>query len=93
MAQNTILAIGNTAASSSDVVVASGSVVSVGIYSDATIPRGVSLQVMMDTPGVDMQIGELTASSPALILSGPGTYRVVRGAIAGGGSVGAYSET
>lgn len=93
MAQNTILATGSAAATSSDVVVAAGSVVSVGIYSAAGIPHGVSLSVMMDTPGLDTQIGELTARSPALILSGPGTYRVVRSALAGAVSVGAYSET
>ena len=40
MAQNTILATGSTAATSSDVVVAAGGVVSVGIYSAAGIPHG-----------------------------------------------------
>lgn len=93
MAQTTILAAGSTAATSSDVPVAAGSVASIGIFSAAGIPRGVELAVMMDTPSLDAQIGKLTAEDPAIVLSGPGTFRVVRSALADSVSVGVYSET
>lgn len=41
MAQNTILAAAQTAATSTDVVVAAGSQVTIGIFATGTIPDGV----------------------------------------------------
>lgn len=93
MPQTTILAAGSTAATSTDVPVTAGSVACVGLFSAAGIPRGIELPVMMDTPSLDVQIGTLTAKEPAMVLTGPGTFRVVRAALANSVSVGVFSET
>ena len=94
MAQTTILAAGTSAAVSSDVVVAPGSVVSIGIFAATPIPPDVVLYVKQDTPiAADNVIAKLTHTDRAISISSPGTYRVKRGDIAAGGiSVGAYLE-
>ena len=92
MPQTTILAAGSTAATSSDVTVAAGEAVSVGIFSAAGIPADIALPVYMDTPSLDAQVGVLTANVPAIVLSGPGVFRVRREALAGSVSVGAFSD-
>ena len=94
MAQNTILAAGTSAASSSNIVVAAGSRVTVGAFvATGSLPIGVELNVVIDTPGADESIGKLTYSSPAFLLNGPGTFRVVRQNISGFGvAVGAFTE-
>lgn len=94
MAQSTILAAAQTAATSSDVAVAAGSVVSVGLFCSGTLPRGRLATLMMDTPGADTPVAELSAAYPVHVLSGPGTYRVVRDNIAHRGvDVGVFTES
>lgn len=93
MGQSTILASGTSAATSSDVTVAAGSVVSVGIFTSSGEPSqmGPLASVVMDTPGGDITIKTLSAEEPATVLSGPGTFRVVRPALSS--AIGAFSET
>lgn len=94
MAQATILASAQTAATSSDVTVAAGGVATVGMFAAAAIPLAVELGVFADTPGGDVRVGSLNHKTPVLVLSGPGTFRVVRPNIAAHGlNVGAFSET
>lgn len=93
MGQSTILASGTTGATSSDVPVAAGSVVSVGVFmsSGVALSQGPLAVVMMDTPGGDIPIKTLTEAEPATVLSGPGTFRVVRAPCSV--AIGVFSET
>lgn len=85
MAQNFILAPAATAATSTDIVVAAGAVVTVGIYSAAggILPSGVDFTVYQDTPDGDNYVARLSNFSRTTALSGPGTYRVKRPAYTG----------
>lgn len=91
MAQATILASGTTAATSSDVVIAAGSVKTVGMFAaSGAIPGAISVTVMIDTPGADAVIGYLTPDKPAMVVAGPGTFRVVRALVPT--AVGVFTE-
>lgn len=79
MTQSTILAPGTSTATSTDIVVGSGSIVTVGMF----VTSGVTLQsdyitVTYKTPGVDAIVGYITTASPNLQLNGPGTFRAIR---------------
>lgn len=80
MAQSTILAAGNTAATSTDVVVATGVHVVVGIFGAAgtNLPSGTSFTVFVDTPDGDNVQCRLDAGKTQIHLIGPGTFRVAR---------------
>lgn len=95
MSQNTVLAAGTTSATSSDIVVAAGATVSVGIFAtSATIPDGVQIALRIDSPGDDQRAGVLNMLNPVQVISGPGTFRAVRPDISAYGvSVGVYTET
>lgn len=90
MAQSTILAAGITGATSTDIVVAAGAVVTVGMFC-AEIDKPVNyseiiatkFEIMQDTPGADNLIFTLNYAKPSTVLSGPGTYRVKRIAYVG----------
>jgi hypothetical protein len=91
MAQATILAAGTTAATSTDVAVAAGANATVGIFvASGDIPHSVQLGIWADTPGGDVLIDTLNALKPAKVITGPGTFRVVRGVTEA--SVGVFSE-
>lgn len=93
MAQATILAAAQTAATSSDVTVAAGSVLTVGIFATGDIPTGVEIGVYIDTPGSDLIADVLNFVRPAKVISGPGTFRVVRPNITNyGKDVGVFTE-
>jgi hypothetical protein len=66
---------------SSDVVVAAGASVNLGIYTDSGqgIPGNEHAKVYMDTPGDDVQVYTLSGNDPVRSFAGPGTFRVVRG--------------
>lgn len=85
MAQATVLAADTTAATSTDIVVAAGEIVTVGIFAAtaARLPSGVQLLVEQDTPGADNTIARLDNTATATVLAGPGTYRVTRPAYEG----------
>ena len=92
MAQSTILAAGTTVATSTDVVVAAGSAVTVGIFvASGVIGATDYASVLIDTPGADLSIAQLSNQRLAVQLAGPGTFRVARGVCAA--SVGVFLET
>ena len=80
MAQSTVLAAGVTAATSSDIVVAAGSAVTVGIFSAAAELAPAWLVFVIDqvTPGAINSIGTLDGTRRQVVLAGPGTFRVRR---------------
>lgn len=92
MAQSTILAAATAAGTSSDVVVAAGASVTIGLFvaSGGLPPQDFAL-VYQDTPGGDNPLCELTGTKPTTVLSGPGTFRVVKGATSV--AVGVFTET
>lgn len=90
MGQATILAAGKTATVSSDVVVSAGAEVKIGMFAAAATPS-VSMRLMLDTPGADLYVCDLTPANPVVVVSGPGTFRVVRPLITV--DHGAFSET
>lgn len=92
MAQSTILAPGDTNATSTDIEVAEGSTVTVGIYSEGPdgLPSGSRAAIVQDTPARDVLVTNLDSSHPSTQLYGPGTYRVVRPA---GRDIGVFLES
>lgn len=94
MAQSTILAAGNTDATSTDVVVAAGAFVWVGIFSAVAdaLPVQVNFAVLQDTPGADNTLTLLNTNTRSVRLIGPGTFRVARTAYTGT-AFGVFLET
>lgn len=94
MPQSTILASGTTEATSTDVVVAAGSSVTVGIFgaAGAHLPPGLPFAVLQDTPDADNLVAHLDGSTRTTVLSGPGTFRVKRPPLTGD-AFGAFLET
>lgn len=89
MAQATVLASGDTRATSSDITVASGSTVTVGLFvSSGTVQPGSRAVVFIDTPGTDNKETELDHIKKQVVLAGPGTFRVTRME----GTFGVYTE-
>lgn len=86
MAATQILAPGTSAATSSDVVVAAGASVNLGLYSAAaaTLPADAMFNIFIKTPGANTFIGRLVATQVAQV-AGPGTFVVVREAYTGTG--------
>lgn len=84
---------GTTAATSSDVVVAAGATVTVGIFvsSGGFAVSGPIGEVWADTPGADVPVSTLSADRPITVISGPGTFRVKR--LATSQAIGVYTET
>lgn len=71
-----LLATGDTAANSSELVVADGSVVTVCIKGD-TSPVYVGIYLKDDAAAFH-KVGELNSFSRAIAISAPGTYRFTR---------------
>lgn len=94
MAQATVLAPGNTAATSTDIVVAAGEAVTVSLFAATVgrLPIGVQFLVAQATPGADNLIERIDNASPATVLAAPGTYRVTRPAYTGH-AFGVFTET
>lgn len=90
MAQTTVLSAGTTAATSTDIVVAAGSVVTVGLFSAVKVPASVRCPVHIDGPTGSQVIGALSGNNVTLTLSGPGTFFVTRPVV--GVSVGVFTE-
>lgn len=93
MAQTTILAAGTTQATSTDVLVAAGGAVTLGLFV-ASGPFNISGQVatvMIDSPGADVGVKVLTTDCPTTVVCGPGTFRVVRSPCSQ--AIGVFSET
>lgn len=94
MAQSTILAANTTAATSTDIVVATGVQVHVGVFGAAgtSLPFSYSMQVKMDTPDGDLVYDSLSNKKQVVRLVGPGTFRVTRAAYTGS-AFGVFLET
>ena len=89
MAQATVLASGDTRATSTDITVASGSSVTVGLFvSSGTVQPGSRAVIYIDTPGTDNKETELDHVKKQTVISGPGTFRVIRVE----GTFGVYTE-
>lgn len=80
MARTTVLATGNSAADSSDIVVAQGQSVTVSIYQDVIgpYPGDVKFTVSQVTPGLVNSVALLTNFPRQVVVVGPGTFRVSR---------------
>jgi hypothetical protein len=87
--QTTILAAGTTAASSTDVTVASGEVKKIGIACASAIPADDECTLFEVTPLGVNPIMQLSNSQPSTLV-GCGTYRVKRPVTTA--SIAAYSE-
>lgn len=88
-----ILAPDNTAATSTDVVLAAGETATLGVYSaaDGQLAGTMRFLVLMATPGADNVVAELTNHNRAITVAGPGTFRVKRLA-SDGTAFGVFSE-
>lgn len=89
---------GGGSGTSSDVTVAAGTHVNVGIFTGdaAGIPGGQFCNVYQDTPSNDLLVGSLTGAKPVMKLIGPGTWRVKRpvyNTASGEVALGVFSET
>lgn len=94
MAQAVNLAVGATGATGSDITVASGAFVSVGIYRDAgELNAGARATIFQDTPGADVQIGILDENNPVQVVVGPGTFRVTRVSNSNAENYGIFTES
>lgn len=71
---------------------AAGASVTVGAYvASGSLPMGSYMQVYQDTPGGDNAVDWIGLGRPTVVISGPGTFRVVRPATAT--AVGAFTES
>jgi hypothetical protein len=92
MAQTTILAAATAAGTSTDVVIAAGATVTLGVFTATdSVPGNEGAAVYADTPGSDLVIAELTGSHPVLQFVGPCTLRVKKGETSA--AIGVFSET
>lgn len=78
MAQTTILAAGTTAATSSDVTVASGASIKIGIDCAGAIGPADTLMIFEVGPLGERPLLQLNSSNPSTICDGGGTFRVKR---------------
>lgn len=93
MTQSTILTSGSSQTTSSDVTVAAGSTVTVGIFpASGGLAQGAEAIVYLDTPGGDLPLQNLGNALPACQIVGPCTFRVRRIAT-GGVDFGIFLET
>lgn len=94
MAQSTILAAGQTAATSTEIVIAAGDTAIVGIFASADIPNGVALSLHIKTPGRNGFVRKLTNDFHHTQIPGPASYYVNRPAITEHGvDVGVFLNT
>jgi hypothetical protein len=85
-----LLAVAATAGTSSDLVVAAGTPVTVGLkVTSGSLDSGASVLIKLkDDAGNYNTVGELNAYNRATVITGPGTYQFARPA---GPSCGVYS--
>lgn len=95
MAQTTSLALGTTAATSADIVVPANVTAIIGIFAAAGVPlpgKGTTgaCRLMQVTPGAPNLVTLLDDTQPSVAIQGPGTFRVMRSAVAS--AVGVWTE-
>ncbi len=79
MAQSTILVQGATeGAASTDVVIAAGTTVTVGMFASGGLDSSAFCYIYMKTPQADVLIGSLRPARPVKTIAGPGTVKIVR---------------
>lgn len=78
MAQSTILALGTTKATSTDVTIAAGATNYVGIFSDVRMDTNAKAVVYIDTPSIDNVFAVLDSAKPQIALVGPAVFRITR---------------
>ena len=94
MAQSTILAAAQTAGTSTEIVVADGETVIVGIFASSDIPNGVALSLHIATPGRNGFVQKLTNDFHHAQIPGPASYYVNRPDISAHGvNVGVFLNT
>lgn len=94
MTQTTVLAAAQTAAQSSDIVVAPGATVTVALFAASKINAGVRCPIHLKGPTASRVIGYLSGNGTSSVLSGPGTFFVTRPAITSYGlNVGVFTES
>lgn len=92
MAQTTILAAGTTAATSTDIVVAAGASVTVGLFVDTgPFPVDAKAVLYIDSPGLDVREEDMDNANRVTVIGGPCTARLTREAC--GTAFGAFTET
>ena len=94
MAQVTILAAGQSAANSTDIVVPQYTAFSVALFSASAIPSAFSFTVYQKTPSAAVKVATLSSEAPSLSITSPGTFYVARPDITSGGvNVGVFTES
>lgn len=94
MPQSTVLAAGQSAANSSDIVVPQYTAYTVGLFSASAIPSVFSFTLFQKTPSAAVKVATLSTEVPSLSLTSPGTFYVARPDITSGGvNVGVYTES
>jgi hypothetical protein len=82
MPQTIVLAAGTAGGTSSDIVVPAGAEVVIGAFASvgsiSESPNYVA-RIMQVTPGQPNQVGQIDFATPSLLVSGPGTFRVIAG--------------
>lgn len=93
MAQATPLAAAKTAATSTDITVAAGATVTVGVFTDEAVglPANEGVVVYIDTPSNDNVAFLLSGACPTRVVSGPCTLRAVRRVTSV--NIGVYTES
>ncbi len=88
MATSTILAADNTAATSSDFTVNAGQLVTLSLFSAASLPTNIGFPVYLVGVSGEVYLGQLSAGDASRSIATPGTYRVKRPALSASNSVG-----
>lgn len=85
MALATILAAGNTTATSTSIVVGVGEAITVGIFSatDGGLPADAEVVLKKTTPGVANDVFRFGNVNRQKAITSPGTYQVIRTAYTG----------
>jgi TPP-dependent indolepyruvate ferredoxin oxidoreductase alpha subunit len=83
-----------TPASGSDIVVAAGARVTVGLYVAAgSIPSQARATVAIKTPGANLPVASLGETQNTTVLDGPGTFVVTLDTVSGGSTaVGVFTD-
>lgn len=94
MPQSTVLAAGQSAANSADIVVPQYTAFTVGLFSPGVIPSNFSFTVFQKTPSTSVKVATLSTEVPSLSLTSPGTFFVSRPDITSGAvNVGVFTES
>lgn len=78
MATSTLIAPGQTAATSAEVTV-TDSPVTIGLYvASGKLPIFAAADIVLRTPGADVHVHKITGGSPSVVVNAPCTFVVTR---------------